>query len=98
MVPAGSLLAIAGLATALIGGYRLTSGWLVITSILYVAVIAMGILLWGRVGRRIEAALHSDDVAAARALLNEPKLVLLSRVENLAVFVIVALMLLRWPG
>jgi uncharacterized membrane protein len=97
MVPASALLAFAGLATALVGGYSLTAPWLVLASVLYVAVIAVGIVLWGRVGRAIEAALRSNDLQRARALLNAPRLVLLSRGENVVVFVIVALMVLRWP-
>ena len=97
MVPGATLVALAGLASAIAGGYPLTSGWIVLPTIGFIAVAAVGIVMWGRIGRGIEAALVAGDIGAARALLTEPRLVLASRIENVVVVLIVALMVLRWP-
>ena len=48
-------------------------------------------------GQRVNEAIAAGDAAATGAILTDPKAVLLSRLENLAVLAIIVLMVLR-PG
>jgi uncharacterized membrane protein len=78
-------------------GYPLTTPWLLISTVMFLAIPTIGGLYWARIGRRLDEALaHGDDEQAAK-LLNAPRTVLVSRLENLLVLAIIALMVLR-PG
>ena len=97
LIPFSVIAAIAGLILVPLRGYAWTTPWIVVSVVLYVAVVGIGIFVWGPRGGRVEAALTADRVDEVRALLREPRFVALSRVENATVAVIVALMVLR-PG
>jgi uncharacterized membrane protein len=78
-------------------GYPVTTPWLIISTVLFLAIPILGGLFWARIGRRLDEALaHGDDEKAAM-LLNDPRTVLVARLENLIVVAIIALMVLR-PG
>jgi uncharacterized membrane protein len=78
-------------------GYPVTTPWLVISTVMFLVIPILGGLFWARVGRRLDEALaHGDDEKAAM-LLNDPRTVLVARLENVLVLAIIALMVLR-PG
>jgi hypothetical protein len=97
LIPFATLSAIAGLALVPARGYAWTAPWIVASTLLYLAVMLVGIFVWGPRGGRVEAALTAGRIEDVRTLLREPRFVLLSRVENGTVALIAALMILR-PG
>jgi uncharacterized membrane protein len=97
MIPFGTLTGLAGLVLTALNGYPWTAPWVVASIVLYGAVIAVGIVIWGRHGRRIATALAAGRLDDVRALLREPRYVALSRIENVVVAIIAALMVVR-PG
>jgi uncharacterized membrane protein len=78
-------------------GYPLTTPWLIVSTVMFLAIPTIGGLFWARVGRRLDEALARGDDEQAAMLLNDPRTVLVSRLENLLVLAIIALMVLR-PG
>jgi uncharacterized membrane protein len=94
-VPGGMLVAITGIATALVFGYSLLSGWVLVASILYVLIVVTGIFFWGRVGREVDRAAAAGDGAAVQRELRRPRNVAISRLENLVLLTIIVLMVLR---
>jgi uncharacterized membrane protein len=91
----GTLVAISGLVTALLFGYSLLSGWVLVASVLYVLVVVTGIFFWGRVGREVDRAVAAGDDAAVQRELRRPRNVAVSRLENVALLTIIVLMVLR---
>ena len=89
------MVAITGVATALIFGYSLLSGWVLVASVLYVLVVVTGIFFWGRVGREIDRAAAAGDDAAVKRELRRPRNVAISRLENLVLLAIIVLMVIR---
>jgi uncharacterized membrane protein len=94
-VPGGSLVAITGIVTALLFGYSLLSGWVLVATVLYVLIVVTGIFFWGRVGREVDRAAAAGDDAAVQRELRRPRNVAISRLENVALLTIIALMVLR---
>jgi hypothetical protein len=97
LIPFGTLTALAGLVLTALRGYAWTAPWVVVSVVLYGAVVAIGIFVWGPRGGRTEAALNAGRLDEVHRLMAEPRFVALSRVENATVAAIVALMILR-PG
>ena len=64
---------------------------------MFLAIPVLGGLYWARVGRRLDEALARGDDAQAAMLLNDPRSIVVARLENLLVLAIIALMVLR-PG
>jgi hypothetical protein len=62
---------------------------------LFAGIVLLGIFYWGRFGRRVDSAVTASDWATVRRLLVEPRIVLLSRLENVTILAIVVLMVLR---
>lgn len=93
--PGGTVVAITGVATALIFGYSLLSGWVLVASVLYVLIVVTGIFFWGRVGREIDRAATVGDDAAVQRELRRPRNVAISRLENLVLLAIIVLMVIR---
>jgi uncharacterized membrane protein len=78
-------------------GYPVTTPWLIISTVMFLAIPILGGLFWAPIGRRLDEALaHGDDEKAAM-LLNDRRTVLVARLENSLVLAIIALMVLR-PG
>jgi uncharacterized membrane protein len=94
-VPGGMLVAITGIATALVFGYSLLSSWVLVASILYVLIVVTGIFFWGRVGREVDRAAAAGDGAAVQRELRRPRNVAISRLENLVLLTIIVLMVLQ---
>ena len=93
--PGGTLVGITGIVAVVVFGYPLTTGWLLAAIVLYALIVATGILFWSRVGAAIDrAAAAGDDVAVRRELLR-PRNVAVSRIENVALLAVIALMVLR---
>jgi uncharacterized membrane protein len=76
-------------------GYTLTTPWIALAVVLFAGIVLLGIFYWSTFGRRVASAIAADDWAGVRRLLTEPRIVLLSRLENVTVVVIVVLMVLR---
>jgi uncharacterized membrane protein len=93
--PGGMAVGLSGLAAVWVLSYGLTTPWIVLSVVLFAGVVLLGIFYWSRFGRRIESAMAADDWTGVRRLLTEPRIVLLSRLENVAVLAIVVLMVLR---
>jgi hypothetical protein len=77
--------------------YPVTTPWLIISTVMFLAIPILGGLFWARIGRRIDEALGQGDDEKAAMLLNDPRTVVVARLENLLVLAIIALMVLR-PG
>ncbi len=95
VIPFGTLAGLSGLVLFPVLGYPITSQWVWLSTLLYLGVIGLGITVWRARGLRIEAALADDDDAAVVALLRDQRYVALSRGENVVVFLIVVLMIVR---
>jgi uncharacterized membrane protein len=95
--PGGTMVSLTGIIALLVFGYPLTAAWVVLSVALMAGVVLVGIFYWGRVGRRIEASVKSGDRADVDRLLRLRRNVLLSRIENLVVLAVIALMVFR-PG
>jgi uncharacterized membrane protein len=93
----GTLTGITGVAALVVFGYSLLTPWIVAATTLYAAIVATGILFWGNVGRAVDRAMSTGDDAGALALLRSPRNIAVSRTENFAFVVLIALMVLR-PG
>jgi len=93
--PGGALVALTGIAAALVFGYSLASGWVLVAIILYALVVATGIFFWSRVGREVDRAAAAGDDAAVVRELRRPRNVAVSRIENLVLLLIIVLMVLR---
>ena len=93
--PGGSAVAISGLLTLWIYGLPLTTPWVLSSAILFLAVLGLGIIYWRRFGQAVGSAVSASDWPGVRRLLNEPRVVLVSRLENVAVLAILVLMILR---
>jgi hypothetical protein len=78
-------------------GYPITAPWVVASTALFLLFPTLGGLYWAKRGQAIDAAITRGDDAAAAALLNAPRSVAVSRLENVALVVIVVLMVYR-PG
>jgi uncharacterized membrane protein len=93
--PGGALVGLSGIATAVVFGYSLLSGWVLVAIVLFVVIVATGIFHWSRVGGKIDrAAAAGDDVAVVREL-RRMRNVAVSRIENLVLLTIIVLMVLR---
>jgi uncharacterized membrane protein len=93
----GTFVGITGILALVAFGYSLLTPWVLATSVLYVLLVANGILFWGRVGRGIDQAVRAGDEVRALALLRSPRNVAISRIENFLFAILISLMVLR-PG
>ena len=96
-ITGGTLAGITGLVATFVLGYPLLTPWILASIVIYVVIVATGILFWGRVGREIESATTAGDDARVNALLRSPRNVAVSRAENVLFLTLIALMVLR-PG
>jgi uncharacterized membrane protein len=78
-------------------GYPVTTPWLVISTVMFLAIPILGGLFWARIAGRLDEALAHGDDGKAAMVLNDPRTVLVARLENVLVLAIIALMVLR-PG
>jgi uncharacterized membrane protein len=93
----GTAAGLSGLLTLVVFGYSLTTPWVLASIVLFALVILGGITFWTRFGGQIGTAAEAGDWSRVRRELNEPRIVTYARLENVAVVVIIALMVLR-PG
>ena len=93
--PGGTFVGLTGLAALVAYGYSPLTPWIAASILLMVSVVGLGITYWRRFGGRVEAALAASDWSVTRSLLTEPRSVVVSRVENVAVASIIGLMVLR---
>ncbi|MDP9281291.1 MAG: DUF2269 domain-containing protein [Chloroflexota bacterium] len=93
--PGGTLVGLTGIATAVVFGYSLLSGWVLVAIVLFVVIVATGIFFWTRVGAKIDRATAAGDDAAVVRELRRPRNVAVSRIENVVVLAIIVLMVLR---
>jgi uncharacterized membrane protein len=94
------LTVITGLVTLALFGYSITELWVLATGGVLVALIAIQILFWNKVGPRVADALRRGDDADAATLMRDPRAVAVGRLEVGLGFVQVALMVFRpaWPS
>lgn len=78
-------------------GYPITAPWVLASTALFLLFPVLGGLYWAKRGEAIDAAVMRGDDATAAALLRAPRSVALSRLENVALVVIIVLMVYR-PG
>ena len=93
----GTGVIVTGIAAFLAYGYQVSAPWLIASSALFVGLPLLGILYWAPLARSIDAAEARGDGDEAQRLLTRPGTVALSRIENVAVVAIIALMVFR-PG
>jgi uncharacterized membrane protein len=94
-IPGATVVAPTGLLAVWAFGYSFLAPWVVAAILLYLVLPLLGGLVWARVGRRIDQALAADDQMTVDAVLCDPRNVAVSRIENLVVLAIIALMVLR---
>jgi hypothetical protein len=94
-IPGATVVAPTGLLAVWAFGYSFLAPWVVAAILLYLVLPLLGGLVWARVGRRIDQALAADDQMTVDAVLRDPRNVAVSRIENLVVLAIIALMVLR---
>jgi uncharacterized membrane protein len=95
--PGGTAVIVTGLAAVWAYGYAITTPWIVASGLLFLMLPLLGGLYWAPFGRQLEAAAQRGDDQAVRGLLNARRNVALSRLENLIVLALLALMVFR-PG
>lgn len=93
--PGGVLVGLTGLAAAVVFGYSLVSGWVLAAIVLYALIVATGIFFWSRVGGAIDRAAAAGDDEDVQRELRRPRNVAVSRIENLVLIAVIALMVLR---
>jgi uncharacterized membrane protein len=93
----GTAVLFTGLLSWWVFGYPLTTPWILASIALVVGIALLTALYWRDYGQRVNAAIAAGDTTATGAILNEPRAVVFSRLENLAVLGIIVLMVLR-PG
>ncbi len=93
--PGGALVGLTGIATALVFGYSLLSGWVLVSIALFTLIVATGIFYWARVGTTVDRAAAAGDDATVVRELRRPRNVAVSRIENLVLLTIIVLMVLR---
>ena len=94
-IPGATVVAPTGLLAVWAFGYSFLAPWVVAAIVLYLVLPLLGGLFWAPVGRRIDQALAADDQRTVDAVLRDPRNVAVSRIENLVVLAIIALMVLR---
>ncbi len=94
------LTVISGLVALVVFGYSITDLWVLATGAVILALVAIPIVFWNKVGPQVHDALDRGDDSAAAALMRDPRAVTVGRIEIGLGFVIVALMVFRpgWPG
>ena len=93
----GTAVLLTGAYAWLVFGYPLTTPWIIASLLLIVGIALLTAFYWRGYGQRVNAAIALGDAAATRAILTDPRAVLMSRLENAAVLAIILLMVLR-PG
>jgi uncharacterized membrane protein len=88
---------VTGLVTLVLFGYSITSIWVLATGVVLLVMVAIQVLHWNKMGPRVHEALERGDDAAAVELMQDPRSVMLGRVEVGLSFLTVALMVFR-PG
>jgi uncharacterized membrane protein len=91
----GTVVGLSGLALVAFGNRAWTAPWIWLSTLLYLAIVGLGIGLWGPRGGRVEAAMAANDVQTVDRLLNERSFVVLARVENGMLLAVACLMVLR---
>ena len=93
----GTAAGLTGLLTMVVFGYSPMTPWVLASIVLFAVVMFGGIFFWGRFGGQVGAAAKAVDWPGVRRSLSEPRILAYSRVENVLVVGIIALMVLR-PG
>jgi hypothetical protein len=93
----GTFAGLTGLVTLVVFGYSVTTPWVASSIALFALVVVGGAVFWRRFGMGVDAAVATSDWETVRRQLREPRIVGYSRLENVMVVVIIALMVLR-PG
>jgi uncharacterized membrane protein len=91
----GTVVGLSGLALVAIGNRAWTAPWIWLSTVLYLAIVGLGIGLWGPRGGRVEAAMAANDIQTVDRLLNERSFLVLARIENGMLLAVVCLMVLR---
>ena len=91
----GTAVLLTGAYAWLVFGYPLTTPWILASVALIVGIALLTGFYWRGYGQRVNAAIESGDVAATREILADPRAVMLSRLENVAVLTIIVLMVLQ---
>jgi hypothetical protein len=93
----GTFAGLTGLVAVVVFGYSLLTPWVAASIVLFAGVVVGGAVFWRRYGMGIDAAIAASDWETVRRRLGEPRIVVYSRLENVAVVAIIILMVLR-PG
>jgi hypothetical protein len=91
----GTVVGLTGLALVVLGNRPWAAPWIWLSTVLYLAIVGLGIGLWGPRGGRVEAALAANDIETVDRLLNERSFLFLARIENALLVVVIGLMVLR---
>lgn len=91
----GSAVLVTGVLSLLAFGYAITTPWVVASAVLFLTVPGLGGLYWAPLSRRIDAALAAGDDEEAARILRARRTIAISRLENSAVIIVIALMVLR---
>lgn len=95
LVPFAVLAGISGIFLAVLLRYPVTAQWIWLSLLLSGGAVVLALAIWRRRSVAVDEALAADDDAAAAALLRDMRFVALRRGENVAVFILVVLMVVR---
>ena len=94
-IPFGTLVGLSGLAAVVAFGHSWTELWVLVSIVGFAAVIFGGAVLWRARSETVRDALASGDDDRVRKVLSAPSAMIQSRIENVLVALVVALMILR---
>ncbi|MCI0345124.1 MAG: DUF2269 domain-containing protein [Chloroflexi bacterium] len=94
-IPFGTLVALSGLTLTWAHGYSFMTPWVIVSIVLYAAIVFIGAGLWRRRSARVRDAVEAGDDARVVRLLTEPSARALGWLELAFIVAVVTLMVLR---
>ena len=95
LVPGFIAAAVLGIATAVVMGYPIFSGWVLYALVLYVILLAMGLGYWAPLEKRLVAAIAATDESAFVALRDRKATVYVSIVDGILLLLLIYLMVVK---
>ena len=94
-IPFGTLVGISGVALTWASGYAFGQLWIVLSILVYAAIVFIGAGIWRRRSALVRDAMASGDDARVVSILAAPRAVALGWIELALIVAVVVLMVLR---
>lgn len=95
LVPGFIVAGALGVATALVIGYPLTSGWVLYALVIYAVMFVTGIVYWSPLGKKQKAAVDRSDETAFTALARQPSIRIVSTIDGILLLLLIYLMVVK---